>query len=64
MDVSIHDDELYYAKEDIEILRNKLIEDILNYLKEEYGYDKTKISHVSYVVKEIINKRFGVNDKA
>lgn len=51
----------FYSKEDIETLRQKLIEDIQQYfdkLSEEYKEDFGYIS--SEIIEKIINKRFGV----
>jgi len=49
----------YYKSSDIDILREKLIEDVITYVGVEIGYDKPLYSHMSYVIKEIINRRFG-----
>lgn len=45
---------------DIETLRQELIEDVISYIEEEIGYNNSLFSHMAHVVKEIINKRFGV----
>lgn len=53
-------DEQYYSKEDIEILRNKLIKD----MEELCGFIFTKVVYDVNIptITNIINKRFGKNE--
>ena len=53
----------YFKSKDIDTLREKLIEDITGYVTVELHHDKSLNSHMNYVIKEIINKRFGIEEK-
>jgi len=51
----------FINEDDINIMREKLIEDITEYVKVKIGYNKSLFSHMSYVIRDIINKRFGMD---
>jgi len=51
-----------YDADDVKTLREKLIEDITGYVTDELHHEKSLNNHMNYVIKEIINKRFGVDE--
>lgn len=52
----------YYIKEDINTLREKLIEDIVEEFYGHYPWDDDTKEPIREEVTKIINKRFGVED--
>jgi len=52
----------FYSKEDIETLRQKLIEDIQRYIMTNGIFDKSGFE-IFRDIRDIINKRFGFEEK-